>query len=103
MTMSQPFVAPIASNIWPNNSQHRLSISRVLDGVKMPSNVQKWQEWGLITSHKALIEDHDMCENCRKIVWAYAMAWGVSDGVLERMYAGISDMKDEDNGTNVDN
>ena len=69
-----------------NSSHHQPYISRVLDGVKMPSHTEKWQTWGLVTAYKVMLEDDGTCQDCRKVMWEQAKAWGISDLILERMY-----------------
>ena len=75
-----------ANAICRNSSLHQLCTSKVLDGVKMPSNVEKWQTWGLVTAYKVMLQDPHTCIDCRKIMWEQAKAWGISDLIIERMY-----------------
>ena len=88
--------------ICKNNSAHRLCTSRVLVGVKMPSSVQKWQTWGLVTAYKVMLEDHGTCQNCRQIMWEQAEAWGIADEILKRQWFphAVDNNGDE---SNVDN
>jgi hypothetical protein len=85
-----------ASVICRNNSLHRQYISKVLDGVKMPSNVEKWQTWGLVTAYKVMLEDVATCRDCRQTMWEQARAWGITDLIIERM-AHVENLQDMEN------
>ena len=52
----------------------------------MPSNVQKWQTWGLVIAYKVMLEDHGTCQSCRQIMWEQAEAWGIADEILQRQW-----------------
>jgi hypothetical protein len=59
---------------------------RAKDGAKMPSNVEKWQNWGLVSAHKVMLDDPHLCTECRQIIWAFAKAWRIEDQLIERMF-----------------
>lgn len=63
----------------------------------MPSNVQKWQTWGLVTAYKVMLEDQGTCQSCRQVMWEQAEAWGITDEILQRKWLGntVDDMEND--------